>query len=423
MPLKPLQDDPWRPLDFTKSEIRVIELSPAQSPLDSIMCQLRTVSLLDQPEYEALSYVWGGSSGNRHILLNGKQSPVTDSLFEALAQLRDAQSTRTLWVDAVCINQKYDIEKNIQVMMMDRIYAQASKVLVWLLSSETPELSDDVTSINQNQERHFTQFPMSMLELSKISWWHRAWTFQEAALAKNLIFHTGRTYFTLEDLEGYLYAAGPANGMPPNELVSAYVIVQELLSSRRIISQGKKNLLDLIVNNRGRVATKVQDKVYAYLGLAYDVPTNLVRYELSLREWTLHISTRIIQHNESLKIIHYASHSVFPRVNNCRMEGLPSWCPDWTQSTERSFSIQAQERDKHLHYRRFSASSHTKANPNFPTPEILGVSGVVCDTVTHGATVPTYTEQEPMPELYGNGVISLPITPQFIKQDVMDATN
>lgn len=298
-----------------------MEISPAQPPLDIIICHLRTVSLRDKPEYEALSYVWGGSSDNRQILLDGNELSVTNSLFEALAHLRDVKKERILWVDALCINQKDDIEKSIQVMMMDRIYAQASTVLVWLLNSKSPELLDDIISRSQNPERHFTEFPLSLLALSKISWWHRAWTFQEAALAKNLIFYAGYQHFSLEDLWGYfkslfrhlfqsnqccravLYAAEPVNKLPTYGFTLAFVVVRELLLSRQIISQGKQRLLDLIVSNRDRKATKPQDKVYAYLGLAYDVPTEFVKYELSAREWILYISTKFIQHNKSLKIV------------------------------------------------------------------------------------------------------------------------
>lgn len=378
-----------------------MEISPAQPPLDIITCHLRTVSLRDKPEYEALSYVWGGSSDNRQILLDGNELSVTNSLFEALAHLRDVKKERILWVDALCINQKDDIEKSIQVMMMDRIYAQASTVLVWLLNSKSPELLDDIISRSQNPERHFTEFPLSLLALSKISWWHRAWTFQEAALAKNLIFYAGYQHFSLEDLWGYfkslfrhlfqsnqccravLYAAEPVNKLPTYGFTLAFVVVRELLLSRRIISQGKQRLLDLIVSNRDRKATKPQDKVYAYLGLAYDVPTEFVKYELSAREWILYISTKFIQHNKSLEIVRYASPSGFSIVDKHRMDGLPSWSPDWTQSMESDFSFLTNERYKHLSYRRFAASRQTKANPCFPTPEILGVTGIVCDTVTH----------------------------------------
>lgn len=39
---------------------------------------------------------------------------------------------RTLWIDALCINQKDNHEKSQQVRMMYQLYKQASRVVIWL---------------------------------------------------------------------------------------------------------------------------------------------------------------------------------------------------------------------------------------------------------------------------------------------------
>jgi hypothetical protein len=398
------RNDLWRPLDSTKSEIRVIEISPAEFRRDVIVCYLRTVSLLNKPEYEALSYVWGDTRGKKHILVDGNRIPVTKSLFAALECLRDAEKTRILWIDALCINQTNDTEKNIQVAMMGTIYSQASKVLVWLLNSELLGLLDDISSRSQNPEAHFTELPSWFITLSDNGWWHRAWTFQEAVLADKLIFHTGQKCFSIENLEQYCNSIerhlfqqdsccsaifdntdkDPENKCQVSKFLKALNMTQNLLSNRRIIFQGEKSLLDLILNNRYRLATKPQDRVYAYLGLACDAPSELVKYELSLRDWNLHISTKLIlQHSMSLKIVALSSRSGYVYSDMCRMGGLPSWCPDWTLSMEASEIYIMQELQKYVNAPEFAASRRTKANLCFPAPEVLGVSGVVCDTVTH----------------------------------------
>lgn len=397
-------------MDSTKSEFRVLDISPSNYDgtnlqRDAIICHLRTISLLDEPEYEALSYVWGSTSGSRDIVVNGTILSVTNNLFEALGYLRDAVCTRTLWIDALCINQKDDAEKNIQVAMMGRIYSQASIVLVWLMKSTLPGLLDDIASFSQNQERHFTEPPSWLPTLSDNDWWHRAWTFQEAALAENLIFHTGTGRFSLKDLAEYcnsldrhllrrdrccseVFAAASTNDLPIIKLHSAYRMIQDLLSNRQIISQGKKSLLDLVVDSRGRLASRPQDKVYAYLGLACDVPANLVKYELPLREWNLHISATFIQHDMSLKIIRLAGPSGYDQIDMRRMARLSSWCPDWTQTMDSIDASLVQTRLRDLNSAGFTASGQTKTVPRFPRPKILGVSGVVCDTVAqvgHGS--------------------------------------
>jgi hypothetical protein len=50
----------------------------------------------------------------------------------ALQNLWLEEDPRTLWVDAVCIDQADDEERSEQVQMMSRIYKNASRVLVWL---------------------------------------------------------------------------------------------------------------------------------------------------------------------------------------------------------------------------------------------------------------------------------------------------
>lgn len=50
----------------------------------------------------------------------------------ALRALRDANVPRTLWVDAVYINQEDVGEKNKQVAMMRKIYSNASRTIIYL---------------------------------------------------------------------------------------------------------------------------------------------------------------------------------------------------------------------------------------------------------------------------------------------------
>ncbi|KAF3077074.1 hypothetical protein CFAM422_000863 [Trichoderma lentiforme] len=392
---------PWRPLSSFREEIRILEVSPAQSSSDSIICHLQTVSLLDQPEYEALSYVWGSSSGSRQIFLNGKKIAVTDSLFSALTHIRDVKQPRIIWVDAVCINQKDNAEKSIQVMMMGKIYSQASRVLVWLLEYEPQELINDIVSFGEDQEKHYTEIPFSLFILARIDWWHRAWTFQEAGLARNLIFYVADKQFTLKDLEVYCnslfrhlfrpeaccqaaFSAGFNNGgsIAQQPFGAALRTLQKLLGCRKSMSQNKQNLLNVIVENNDRAATNLRDKVYAYLGSACDIPADFIKYELPLKEWNIYISTKLIQHSMSLKTLRYTSHSGIYKDESKRMDGLPSWCPDWTRSVRDRIFLETRQQDAILESQ-YAASAQTKADPLFLTEEVLSVKGILCDAITH----------------------------------------
>jgi hypothetical protein len=137
-------------------EIRLLIISPNSNLEDPLYCQL--VSTADHPTdappltYEALSYTWGNDDPIHEIkILNFRKEGrkpslkklwakfyVRQNLHAALRYLRDSAHPVTLWVDALCINQKDDAERNAQVKRMAEIYNRASNVCVWLGVGDPP---------------------------------------------------------------------------------------------------------------------------------------------------------------------------------------------------------------------------------------------------------------------------------------------
>ncbi|KAJ8064481.1 hypothetical protein OCU04_006815 [Sclerotinia nivalis] len=130
-----------KPLSLSHREIRCLILQPLSSGT-SIQCTVETISLLSNPEYEALSYVWGDASIQRTIIFNEIPFSVTQNLAIALHHLRLSDKPRRLWVDALCINQSDVKERNEQVRLMGEIYSMAKPVLIWL--GESFEGSDEI---------------------------------------------------------------------------------------------------------------------------------------------------------------------------------------------------------------------------------------------------------------------------------------
>jgi Heterokaryon incompatibility protein (HET) len=64
--------------------------------------------------------------------------------FLRLASTRGHQ--RPIWIDAACINQKDDGEKNHQLPLMGEIYSGAAQVMVWL--GNCSEREEALTSIS-----------------------------------------------------------------------------------------------------------------------------------------------------------------------------------------------------------------------------------------------------------------------------------
>ena len=94
---------PLQPL-YSKIEdrqIRLCDIAPRISD-EPISCELRTVSLDENIEYDALSYVWGDANDQQVIWVNGLELHVTRNLATALTFMR-ADKVRTMWIDAICI--------------------------------------------------------------------------------------------------------------------------------------------------------------------------------------------------------------------------------------------------------------------------------------------------------------------------------
>ncbi|KAH8879044.1 HET-domain-containing protein, partial [Thozetella sp. PMI_491] len=195
-------------LEPTRAEIRVLTIDPDTIFDSPLQCSLRVVSLNDRPQFEALSYVWGEDSIKKTIAIDGDPWPVSVNLELALRYLRHSDAPRTLWVDAVCINQVDTDEKNFQIPLMSRIYSDCVNVIAWLgaansnieaaiawakryvpdkSSSKMQPLDIDAEFPEEDSEqRNLAAFAVvdGIHALATSPYWARVWTFQEYRLAK-----------------------------------------------------------------------------------------------------------------------------------------------------------------------------------------------------------------------------------------------
>jgi len=105
----------YQPLSVKRREIRLLEVS-LTNRYSPVSCNLVTVSLDDNPEYVALSYVWGDPSDVETLWLNTQPFRATKSLVSAIRRCREAARVICLeqgktsssqairvWADALCI--------------------------------------------------------------------------------------------------------------------------------------------------------------------------------------------------------------------------------------------------------------------------------------------------------------------------------
>lgn len=141
--------------------------------------------------YTAISYTWGDTKPVRQIPCSEGQflslSKTLSDLFDVL--LRRGRSF-TVWIDALCINQKEPTEKAHQVKLMGNVYSNAHMVLVWLGEE------DYLSRMAFHYMRTDTEPPWflsnaamyrvdAMMALLSRRWFRRVWVLQEAILNPN----------------------------------------------------------------------------------------------------------------------------------------------------------------------------------------------------------------------------------------------
>jgi len=134
-------------------QIRCLRLSPG-SDEEPLVGELETIVLNEddkgQTPFEALSYVWGSNAMTHTLELSGHSISITSSLHSALSRLRLASERRTLWADALCINQEDIAEKERQIPLMGRIFGSATHVIV-----DLGEASDQSDAAIDLMDRHW----------------------------------------------------------------------------------------------------------------------------------------------------------------------------------------------------------------------------------------------------------------------------
>lgn len=226
-------DIKYKPLSsHLSSPVRLLVVLPGSGD-DDIQCQLHQASLYDKTEpFEALSYTWGDEMCPRPILIDGTPVLATSNLEAALRCLRKPTERRTLWVDAVCINQKDLDEKLGQIKQMGLVYELAQRVVVWLgPAADSSDLAmefagtlfniwtKDHPTISGHEEMESNRidwvpyadqlctprYAAEMVATAKLlmrSWWSRAWIVQEFLSNDSVLFHCGTSSKSLGPIRG-----------------------------------------------------------------------------------------------------------------------------------------------------------------------------------------------------------------------------
>jgi len=227
----------YESLDMFSDEIRLLTLQPAEVS-EPIRASIATMHRSDPGlKYEALSYMWGDCTVTGPIFLNGEEKRVGLNLWHALRQLRHQRKIRVLWIDAICIDQSNNNEKNHQVQQMGEIYKQADHVLVWLGLDDlqaAENLEALMAELSAPKMRPDPEILDCVLHFANLDYWTRIWIVQELSLSNKKIAYWGSKSFTWDSVEELfefcqfsIRTSTPTSLVWSNEIISRQTAVFE----------------------------------------------------------------------------------------------------------------------------------------------------------------------------------------------------
>ena len=288
----------YTPLLTSSRQLRLLILEPCIEPKETISCSLITESLDLNPKYEALSYTWGDPVNEAEIVVNSITLPVRKNLWDSLHHLR-GDKPRTLWIDAVCINQANIPERNEQVQMMRQIYEKAQRVVIWLgIQNEDSTLaftfmkfisSDRRNRAMRSEKLEGTKnYKDKQQELDAVRnlchrpYWERLWIVQEVVVSQDAELYCGMDHMPWNDFSRFQKCLEDGD----IELNGDDSIQKSLafhLDRYRAYNQiDYSNIIELLEPFSYSLCYETRDKIYGLVGLARDAAKFPIDYSRSL---------------------------------------------------------------------------------------------------------------------------------------------
>ncbi|PYH35828.1 HET domain-containing protein [Aspergillus neoniger CBS 115656] len=348
----------YHKLDSTLNQIRLVTIEPGKWT-DDIQCTLRETSLADSEPYETLFYVWGDHTNTKNIIVNGSNFKATANLESALRHLR-RDTPRTMWIDAICINQRDLEERASQVSIMRDIYQGSNVTIIWLgdgderaeslfgLAQQVYDQSpSDGVSVEEslmlmreltNTEDQRQSLEFLVTNILRRPWWTRAWVLQEAVVSAELLVKCGNhevTWLPLWWLANIVFFCTCTFNFLGRISTIGLEEVAKIQGMREATKKGHIiTLAQLVAWNRRQRATDPRDKIFSLLGLARSGPANPIHPDYSVNNMILDVCLGLVVHSIrdwGMDIICMSQGSEKPR--------WPSWVPDWEVYSSESSNI------------------------------------------------------------------------------------
>ena len=308
--------------------IRLLDLSPSLWTA-RLHGTLRIVSLDDQPEYEALSYTWGASTEGRSMTVDSHcQLQITDNLFRALRRLRRKARTRTVWIDAICIDQDDDEEKSQQVSMMGTIYNKATSVVLWLGECPGSRMTDLWTIrppyVRKDSPRELTTRGYKFVAAldsaigdTNPKWSERAWVVQEFVMAEKLVLLCGPLEIMYKETDFQTHYLP----IPHFDSFSTATLYMTTLRSRF----GEQSISEAWLNTSLTSCSDPRDKVYSLLSMINEEEARLIKVDYGQSYADLCATTTFV----SMFVQREPSILAMVDLDRSPEDNLPTWAVDF----------------------------------------------------------------------------------------------
>ncbi|KAG9191347.1 hypothetical protein G6011_09435 [Alternaria panax] len=313
--------------------IRLLRLHGSQTTNDPICCTLEIHRLSDPclPIFEAFSYTWADSKGDsslsKTIFLGPQYAmlPVTINCLAALRQFRTA-ADRTIWVDAICINQWDLKERDHQVSLMKNIYTSAARVLTYVGNVEH-NAENTVGPLHDNGQ------PLGICSVNptvnagvilQMPYFSRIWVIQEVILSKTASVTFNGCTVHMADLMTSIRSLPPTTKaeLPGNWL--EHLVQQE----------SGENLFSLLLASKNCHCGDLRDRVYGLMGLVTDEEREQLPIDYSISVQQLYTGLAMywfasVTEESQPTPLEVLELAVLPKITPF----LPSWAPDWASQS------------------------------------------------------------------------------------------
>ncbi|KAI0428600.1 heterokaryon incompatibility protein-domain-containing protein [Xylaria sp. FL1042] len=328
-----------------EDDIRILRLLPGRAG-DSIQIQVEHISMSTEHEYTAISYAWGNRMALRAVFCEGKPIQIPINLCRALTHMRHPLHPIHLWVDAICINQKDEVEKSRQVRRMRTIFMKAKKVAIWLGPDTRKSAKGVFQAMDEMMKHDFSTVPppedlfwSDVERLFREQWFGRLWCLQEVILAVDADIQWGtevapwktvaETATWIRSCPVQLLRGSATKGANNAHLM--YILGDDLKHNKQV------SFLELLALSWKFSCSDRRDKVYGLLGIpTTDSDPSLgdvfvqPDYTKGDAEVYRRCAFEIIRKTQSLRLLLHVQ-TTFREEQ--RWKDLPSWVPRWHRYT------------------------------------------------------------------------------------------